>query len=346
MREYTRRPGLGAGTLSWRRMQNAPFAMFLTGLGGFTAPLGVEWRTRQQAPRRFSLCMLSLNTLRYVKNYLSHLNPDEVQEMSDRPIRIGLVASGSDAYLDMEDWLLPPGMSNEKRAEGAALLHRAGDPEVAATLDLVLYEQGLPCPVGAFTFYRQSPETTVEEIIGERNDLSIPLAAGFLPFRRAVCLDVIHRVSRENALFTVATSIPFATPLLGIGASVAQFASETAFLTVNQIRMGFLLAAACDQRVGYGAQKAEIAGMIASGFGWRSLARQLAGKLRFAGGLIPKAGIAYAGTYVMGIALERFYSVGYGLSRAERQGAYSAALERGKATAQEFLSNLRRPQVA
>jgi hypothetical protein len=73
--------------------------------------------------------------------------------------------------------------------------------------------------------------------------------------------------------------------------------------------------------------------VIASAFGWRSLARQLAGRLPLAGGLIPKAGIAYAGTYVLGMALERFYSVGYGLTREERQDAYSQAIERGKATA-------------
>jgi len=290
--------------------------------------------------------MPSLSTFRYVKNYLSHLNPDEVREMSDRPIAIGLVASSNDAYLDMEEWLLPQEMSQSKREESAVLLHRAGDPGAPVEFDVVLYEQGLPCPVGAFTFYRHSPESTVHEIIEERNDLYVALAAHFPPFRQPVCLDIINRVARENAMFTVATSIPFAMPLLGIGTSVAQFASETAFLTVNQIRMGFLLAAACDKRVGYSEQKAEIAGMIAGAFGWRSLARQLIGKLPMAGGLIPKAGIAYAGTYVMGMALERFYSVGYGLTREERQDAYTEALERGKATAQNFLSNLRRPQLA
>ena len=290
--------------------------------------------------------MLSLRTFGYLKSYLSHLSPDEVRQMSDRPLAIGLVASGNDSYLDMEEWLLPREFSSTKREAAAAMLHRSGDPGAPVEFDLVLYEQGLPCPVGAFTFYRQSPEATVQEIISERNDLTIPLAANYQPFRRPVCLDIVHRVSRENALFTVATSIPFALPLLGIGTSMAQFASETAFLTVNQIRMGFLLAAACDHSIGYGEQKAEIAGMVASAFGWRVLARQLVGRLPMAGGLIPKASVAYAGTYLIGLALERFYSVGYGLSRGERQDAYVEAIERGKATAQNFLSSLRRPQLA
>jgi uncharacterized protein (DUF697 family) len=288
--------------------------------------------------------MLSISSLRFVKNYLSHLNPDEVRGMSNLALKIGLVASNSDAYLDMEEWLLPQEVPLEKREQAAALLHRAGEPGAPPEFDLVLYEQGLPCPVGAFTFYRNSPETTAQEIIEERNDITIALAANFPPFREPVCMDVIRRVSRENALFTVATSLPFAVPLLGIGASVGQFASETAFLTVNQVRMAFLLAAACDHPLGYAEQKAEIAGMVASAFGLRSVARQLIGRLPLAGGIIPKAGVAYAGTFVMGVALERYYSMGYGLTSVERGHAYADAVQRGKEMAQNFLSSLRRPQ--
>lgn len=290
--------------------------------------------------------MPSISTFRYLKNYLSHLNPDEVRGMSNQAIKIGLVASNNDAYLDMEEWLLPQDAPAGKRERAAAIISRAGDPGAPAEFDIVLYEQGLPCPVGAFTFYRNSPETTAHEIIQERTDITVPLAANFAPFREQVCADIIHRVSRENALFTVATSVPFAVPLLGVGATVGQFASETAFLTVNQVRMAFLLAAACDRPLGYGEQKAEIAGMVASAFGLRALARQLIGKLPLAGGIIPKAGIAYAGTFVMGVALERYYSMGYGLTDEERAHAYGDAVQRGKEMAQNFLSSLRRPQPA
>jgi hypothetical protein len=290
--------------------------------------------------------MPSLNTIRYVKNYLSHLNPEEVRGMSSRPIAVGLVASSNDGYLDMEEWLLTPEMSPAKREEAGALVHRASDPGAPDKYDLVVYEQGLPCPVGAFTFYRSAPEVTVREIVSERNDLTVPLAARFAPFRQPVCLDIVNRVSRENALFALTTAIPFAMPFVGLGASVSQFASETAFLTVNQVRMAFLLAAACDQRVGYREQKAEIAGMLASAFGWRAAARGLSGKVAIAGGLVPKAAIAYAGTFIVGMALERFYRVGYGFAREERASAYEAAIERGRAMAEDVLSRFRRPQLA
>ena len=45
-------------------------------------------------------------------------------------------------------------------------------------------------------------------------------------------------------------------------------------------------------------------------FGWRALARELVGKIPMGGGLIPKAAIAYAGTRVVGLSLERLYRIG------------------------------------
>jgi hypothetical protein len=274
--------------------------------------------------------MPSLNTFRYLKNYLSHLNPDEVRKMSDLPIKVGLVASNSEGFLDIEDWLVPPDVSEAKRTEAMQLIHRAGEPNSPTEYDLVLYEQGLPCPANAFTFYRNAPEVTVREIVEQRNDITVALSANFLPFRSAVTRDIIARVARENALFSVATSIPYLVPILGLGFAAGELASDTVFLTINQIRMSFLLAAASDKTVGYSQQKAEIASIVASAFGWRALARQLVGKIPFAAGVIPKGAIAYAGTFVVGTGIERLYSVGYGLTRAERHGAYQEAYERGK----------------
>ena len=63
---------------------------------------------------------------------------------------------------------------------------------------------------------------------------------------------------------------------------------------MNQIRMGFMIAGASDREVGYMEQKGEIAAVIGSAFGWRALARELVGKIPFGGGLIAKAGVAYA----------------------------------------------------
>ena len=124
--------------------------------------------------------------------------------------------------------------------------------------------------------------------------------------------------------------------------SIAEIGSDTAFLTVNQIRMLFLLAGASDRPVGYRKQRTEIASVIAGAFGWRALARELVGKIPFGGGLVPKAAIAFAGTYVVGRSAERFYRIGYGYTREERQLAYDEALERGKQFARALIERRRR----
>ena len=62
----------------------------------------------------------------------------------------------------------------------------------------------------------------------------------------------------------------------------------------------------------------------------RALARELVGKIPWGGGLIPKAAIAYAGTRVAGLSLERYYRIGKAYTRSERRLAYEDALTRGK----------------
>jgi len=119
--------------------------------------------------------------------------------------------------------------------------------------------------------------------------------------------------------------------------SVAEYASDSAVLTANQIRLAFLVAAASDHEIGYSKQRAEVGSIVAGAFGWRAVARELVGKIPFGGGLIPKAAIAYAGTYMVGASLERLYRFGYGYTAPERKAAYEAAYDRGKQIAKGLL---------
>ena len=105
--------------------------------------------------------------------------------------------------------------------------------------------------------------------------------------------------------------------------------------------MAFLLAAAHDHPIGYSAQKAQVAGVIAGAFGWRAIARELVSKIPFGGGVIGKAGISYAGTWVVGHSLERLYKVGGNLTGNERKKVYDEGLQRGKQIAQKFLEGYR-----
>ena len=291
-----------------------------------------------------------------IRTAVHQLNPGAVREAAERPLSVGLEATSSETLAAMEDFLAPPGLSRRRRLQLFEGLHRIGDQGTPQSFDIVLSEEPLAGrrgasgaealldyerqhgqsrvtgePPGAFPFYAGEPRQTVRSILRERGDLSLPLARRFPPFRQPVIHGIIQDVAQENALFALFSALPDVLPnVFALGWAAAEFASDTAVLTVNQVRMAFLIAAASDSPVGFVEQKRQIASIIAGAFGWRAMARELAGKIPFGGGLIPKAAISYAGTYVVGLGLERYYRIGYGLTAAERKGVYQEALASGR----------------
>ncbi len=291
---------------------------------------------------------MSLQVLKEIRTAVSNLNPHEVQAAADRTLRIGLVATNDEGYEAIEDFLLPSEkVSHRKRTTAATMLHRAGDPDLPEELDIILCERGIPCPATAFTLDPEQPDAAVREVLAANEDLGLALARNFHPFRQPVVDHVIHTVSRDNAFFAIVTALPDVIPsIVELPWTITEFASDTAFLTINQIRMAFLIAAASDKPVGYSLQKAEIAGIVTGAFGFRALARELAGKIPFGGGLIPKAAIAYAATYVEGLGLDRLHRLGYGLSSEERRNSYQAALERGKGLVETMMRGMKAGNAA
>jgi hypothetical protein len=270
-----------------------------------------------------------------IKTGFRNLNPSEVRDLAERPITVGLIASSRAGFAAMEELLAPPSLSEtrpcqiERLTEGAA---------AGSGFDLLLCESELLAPRHAFRFDPAEPLRTVREIVASREDLRLALARNFRRFRKPVIAKIVKGIARENAAFCLLTALPDVVPsLIELPWAAGEFASDTAFLTMNQVRMAFLIAGASDQDVGYREQRAQIAAIVAGAFGWRALARELAGKIPFGGGLIPKAAISYAGTYTVGVGLERFYRIGYGLAREERRRIYAQALERGRSVVNRLL---------
>jgi hypothetical protein len=273
-----------------------------------------------------------------VKKALSNLNSKEVRAIAETPVTIGLVAASDEAMGRMETYFAPPHFSPDRRAQAACKLVRGG----STRCDIEIYESSLLRPARAFSFDPEAPDDCVRRILRAREDLALPLARNFYPFRKPVSHHLIRTVAKENALFCLATALPDVVPsLASLGWSVGEFGSDAAFLTMNQIRMAFHLAAASDREVGYREQKSQIASIVAGAFGWRALSRELVGKVPFGGGLIPKAGIAYAGTFAVGKSLERLYRLGYGFTRDERHAVYEEAYEYGRQIASMLLAGLR-----
>jgi hypothetical protein len=278
--------------------------------------------------------------LRHVKDALGWLKPHEVLEKAERSVRVGLFAESDLAFFRMESYLTPPEWSAARRAEAGRILERA-EPDSPERFNVEIWSDEMPHPRGAITFSWRDPGRTVRRIIREHEDLAIPLARHLEPFRRPVANHIIGKIARENALFSVATALPDIVPLLSLPWAAGEFASDTAVLTANQIRMAFMLGAASNREIGYREQRNEIGSIIAGAFGWRAVARELVGKIPMGGGLIPKAAIAWAGTQVVGLSLERYYRIGYGYTASERKAAWEEALERGKQVAGGLIKGIK-----
>ncbi len=284
---------------------------------------------------------MAVPILHQVKQALANLNPGEVRESALRPVHIGLAAASHESLAQMEALLVPPHLSARRRLESLPLIHHLGSG-ASEHCDIEIYESSLLRPRHAFSLDLESPEDCLRQILRQRDDLLLPLARQFYPFRKPAAHHVIRSIAKENALFCLATALPDVVPFLAwVPWAVGEFGSDAAFLTVNQIRMGFLLAALSDRTPGYREQRSEIASIIAGAFGWRALARELVGKIPFGGGLVPKAGIAWAGTFAVGLSLERLYRLGYGFTRQERRAVYEEAYDHGRQIAGMLLEGLR-----
>jgi hypothetical protein len=287
---------------------------------------------------------MSIQGLVHIKKALTNLNPEGVRQLSQYPVQIAVYADRDEDFQRISTFLLAdlqPGRREQSSAQIKRYTQNTGKPP-----DVVLYAEGTPAPANAIVFRNAEPERTIRMVLKRHADLGVSLSRNFPPFRDPFVQQVIATTAKENTLFSLMTALPDVIPnLIELPWAVAEFASDTAFLTMNQLKMAFLIAAASDREIGYREQKSEIATVIASAFGWRAIARQLVGKVPFGGGLIAKSAVAFAATRVLGLSLDRYYRVGYTYSREERDELYSEAFERGKTVAFRILSYLR-PEVA
>lgn len=286
---------------------------------------------------------MALSVLKDIRKIFSGLNADEVRELASQDFHVGLAASSGSIYRKMEDFLAPPSLGGAARRRA---LRAAGNVESLSAAssrdyDLVLCEPGIPVPANGYVFEPGSEDSLLGLIAADNEKKELSLARTFAVFRPAVSRRIVARVARENALFSLVTALPNVFPnALELPWAAGEFATDTAFLTTNQIRMALHLAAAYGQPVGYAEQKGQIAAIVAGAFGWRAIARELIGKIPLGGGLLPKAAVAFAGTWVVGLGLDKVNHTGVGLSRQERRDAYADAFAQGRDAVRELAPGL------
>jgi uncharacterized protein (DUF697 family) len=203
-----------------------------------------------------------------------------------------------------------------------------------------------PVP-GRAGHYRLSSLTAPEmrkhllhDLVVRYDGLEVALGAALPVFRPTVAakltLDCAVTCLKVAGASAIADHIPLIGFLLGGIAS----AGDTIAITGLQIDMLLKMAATYGKPADL-SRIAELIPVIGGGYGWRTLARELSGFIPIAG--IPiKAGIAYAGTLVVGQAAAHFYEHGKPLATDKLSALYYDALERAKHLATEMIERARR----
>jgi uncharacterized protein (DUF697 family) len=121
-------------------------------------------------------------------------------------------------------------------------------------------------------------------------EAGVPVATRVPVLRRAVCEWLIAKASRQNAVVGVVVFIPGA---------------DFPAMTMNQLRLVLRIAAAHGFPIGR-ARLPEVLGVIGTGLGFRTFARQLLGAIPVAGWAV-KGGVGYVGTKALGEAALRLF---------------------------------------
>ena len=203
------------------------------------------------------------------------------------PARVSRIAEGEGMPISPENLLFLEGegaVRVEVEVPGKATDGRADAGSEGAS------EGEEPLPLGARAF----AEDLGGWIVDHCRDRRLAFAHAFRFVRRPLARETIRTTSAENALIGAVFFIPGA---------------DLPIMTLNQVKMVLQIAAAYGQEINLSRAK-EIAVIVAGGFVFRAVARQLAGLVPGLGWAV-KGGIGYSGTMAMGrSALDYFESGG------------------------------------
>jgi len=197
----------------------------------------------------------------------------------------------------------------------------------------------------ADTIRVQRVEDLKQRVLEHRPDLRVSLARRLPGFRDRASELVIQDVSRVNAEFAavagISSAIPFLSPLFPAVAG-----ADVLMLTKNQVFMILRLAAVHGQDPEFLPHSKEIASVVGGAFGWRTLARELAGVLPGPLGLPIRIGIAFSGTYSVGKAAQMVFDRGRRPNLKEMRRIYEDASRLAKETTARLMPRLRRKEIS
>ena len=161
------------------------------------------------------------------------------------------------------------------------------------------------------------------------------LGRKFPIFRIPIAHYLINETCYTNAAYSLSTGLAEIIPVLTIPLTI----TDMIVLSKNQAFLVYKLGLTLGFSTRWQDYIAEFGGVLGSGFMWRQIARSLIGLVPL-WGIIPKVGVAYAGTYVVGNVVLQWYITGRHLSKKQMQELYYRSLHQGKETARRILSRM------
>lgn len=178
------------------------------------------------------------------------------------------------------------------------------------------------------------------DIVTVCRDVEISLGAKLPIFRPSVAAKITVDCALSSLQVAGYSALVDHIPVLGLVLGSIASAGDTIVITGMQVNMLLRIAAAYGKKAEF-ARIAELLPVIGGGYGWRALAREASGFIPLAGPVI-KAGIAYAGTLVIGQAASFYYETGNKMAPEKISALYREAVERAKNVAAELIDRLRK----
>jgi uncharacterized protein (DUF697 family) len=269
------------------------------------------------------------------------------------PIKIADLDSGSIPESELVIMVLDASRSDFKREdELARRLGDAGGKVLIFVNKIDQLQQGqvdkdwLELPVSRMVYGSATDPASLEKqfipaVMELLPDMHLALARSYPLFRVTIANHLINDTSFSNAAYSFTTGIAEIIPALGVPLNIADMVVLTKAQGFLVYRLGLSLGFSTEWRDYVG----EFGSVIGSGFMWRQMARSLVGLIPV-WGIVPKVGVAYAGTYVVGHVILRWYLTGKHMTRAQMRELYVRAFGMGKIFARNLMEKAPRPRLA